>query len=136
MADETLEAQWNTIVCVREAVMKQLELARMAGTIGSPLEAQVRVAVEPAPLREMLGARAAALAEAFVVSGVEVVPADGRGADAEVAAMAPGVARVDVERAPGAKCARCWKYRAEVGQDREHPELCGRCRAAVQSSRV
>ena len=134
--DEALAARWETVARVREAVMKQLELARMAGTIGSPLEARVRLVVETAPLREMLGSRTAALEEAFVVSGVEVAPADGRGAGVEVAAVAEGLARVDVERAPGAKCARCWKYRVEVGQDREHPELCARCRAAVQVSRV
>jgi isoleucyl-tRNA synthetase len=26
-----------------------------------------------------------------------------------------------------AKCVRCWHYRADVGSDPEHPEICGRC---------
>jgi isoleucyl-tRNA synthetase len=31
-------------------------------------------------------------------------------------------------RASGhAKCARCWHYRADVGEVAEHPQLCGRC---------
>jgi isoleucyl-tRNA synthetase len=25
------------------------------------------------------------------------------------------------------KCARCWHYRADVGSNPAHPELCGRC---------
>jgi len=28
---------------------------------------------------------------------------------------------------PHAKCARCWHWREDVGQNAEHPELCGRC---------
>ncbi len=25
------------------------------------------------------------------------------------------------------KCERCWHYRADVGANAEHPNLCGRC---------
>jgi isoleucyl-tRNA synthetase len=25
------------------------------------------------------------------------------------------------------KCARCWHWRADVGKDPAHPEICGRC---------
>ena len=25
------------------------------------------------------------------------------------------------------KCERCWHYRADVGTDAKHPEICGRC---------
>ena len=28
---------------------------------------------------------------------------------------------------PHAKCARCWHWREDVGQDATHPELCSRC---------
>jgi isoleucyl-tRNA synthetase len=28
---------------------------------------------------------------------------------------------------PHRKCARCWHYRADVGADAKHPEICGRC---------
>jgi isoleucyl-tRNA synthetase len=35
------------------------------------------------------------------------------------------------ERAPGAKCPRCWNYRETVGTSTEHPSLCGRCAAAL-----
>ncbi|MGH8676883.1 MAG: zinc finger domain-containing protein, partial [Burkholderiales bacterium] len=27
------------------------------------------------------------------------------------------------------KCERCWHYRADVGHDPQHPEICGRCTA-------
>jgi isoleucyl-tRNA synthetase len=25
------------------------------------------------------------------------------------------------------KCVRCWQYRADIGTDASHPQLCGRC---------
>jgi len=38
---------------------------------------------------------------------------------------------VTVERAPGGKCERCWKYTPEVGNDPVLPTLCARCARAV-----
>ncbi|MCH7910329.1 MAG: hypothetical protein IIB38_12010, partial [Candidatus Hydrogenedentes bacterium] len=34
---------------------------------------------------------------------------------------------VTVETAAGAKCMRCWNYRASVGEVSDHPEICERC---------
>ena len=28
---------------------------------------------------------------------------------------------------PHTKCERCWHYRADVGSDEAHPQICGRC---------
>ncbi|MBM3372893.1 MAG: hypothetical protein FJY44_03365, partial [Betaproteobacteria bacterium] len=42
--------------------------------------------------------------------------------------QAPGDGvRVTVRPSTHAKCERCWHYRADVGHDPQHPELCGRC---------
>jgi isoleucyl-tRNA synthetase len=56
----------------------------------------------------------------FIVSAVAIEP---HSAD-ELA--------VRVSRAPGAKCQRCWNYTVEVGQSRDHPELCRRCEDVVR----
>jgi isoleucyl-tRNA synthetase len=34
---------------------------------------------------------------------------------------------VTVQPSSHSKCERCWHYRADVGLDPQHPELCGRC---------
>ena len=34
---------------------------------------------------------------------------------------------VEVVASKHLKCERCWHYRADVGQNAEHPTLCGRC---------
>ncbi len=34
---------------------------------------------------------------------------------------------VDVRPSSHQKCARCWHYRPDVGQDAAHPSICARC---------
>jgi isoleucyl-tRNA synthetase len=58
-----------------------------------------------------------------IVSALSVVR------DAAAAADAPMEVRVD--RAPGAKCPRCWNYRLDLGRSSAHPEVCGRCAEAL-----
>ena len=38
---------------------------------------------------------------------------------------------VEVAKADGTKCVRCWNYRPAVGANAAHPELCDRCVEAV-----
>jgi isoleucyl-tRNA synthetase len=38
---------------------------------------------------------------------------------------------VDVVKADGKKCVRCWNYRPAVGESAVHPELCDRCLDAI-----
>jgi isoleucyl-tRNA synthetase len=111
--------------------MKALEAERSRGLIGSPLEARVTLVVRDPALRRWCESRRAVLAEAFVVSGVEVMT-DGREPSGSPSAAADAVS-VRVERAPGRKCGRCWKYVPSVGQDAAHPALCERCVRVVRS---
>jgi isoleucyl-tRNA synthetase len=38
---------------------------------------------------------------------------------------------VEVRRAPGEKCERCWNYSTHVGENKEFPTVCERCTAAL-----
>ena len=38
---------------------------------------------------------------------------------------------VDVERADGVKCERCWKYTLDVGRHPRFPTICAVCGTAV-----
>ena len=29
--------------------------------------------------------------------------------------------------------ARCWQYRKDIGTDKDHPEVCGRCAAVLNA---
>ena len=48
----------------------------------------------------------------------------------------PEQLRIWVLAPEGKKCVRCWKYKPEVGQDSEHPLLCGRCSKAVRAQGI
>ncbi|MGA2870446.1 MAG: zinc finger domain-containing protein [Verrucomicrobiota bacterium] len=37
-----------------------------------------------------------------------------------------------VTKAEGQKCERCWHWEMDIGQNAEHPTICGRCVEAVK----
>ncbi|MCX7867769.1 MAG: hypothetical protein N2438_11720, partial [Limisphaera sp.] len=53
----------------------------------------------------------------------------------EIKTEGDGVVPVQVVRASGEKCERCWHWETDVGTHPEHPTLCGRCVAAVEALR-
>ncbi|TLM98578.1 hypothetical protein FDZ71_16930, partial [bacterium] len=59
----------------------------------------------------------------FIVSQVELVEGTGGAITDD---SLPGLG-VDVTKADGQKCQRCWNYSVTVGQSAEHPEACSRC---------
>lgn len=42
-----------------------------------------------------------------------------------------GLLGVEVERAAGEKCERCWNYSTRVGESERYPTACERCVAAL-----
>ena len=112
---EALEGRYQALFQVRELVQKRLEEARVAGLIGKSTEAAVTVRADGAT-RALLEAAREELPTLFIVSAV---------------ALAPGPLAVEVARAPGAKCPRCWTFSEAIGASAAHPELCPRCVAAL-----
>lgn len=100
---------------VRAAVTKQLEEVRIAGSIGSSLQAEVELKVsgEKAALLESLGDD---LKFVLITSAARVTPV--ATAEEEAVVVTPSTHQ---------KCERCWHYRADVGSHADHPGLCGRC---------
>ena len=105
-------AKWALVRGYRAEVLKKLEAAREAGEIGSSLQAEVDV-VAPAEDYEALASLGDDLRFVFITSAARV---------------SRGTARaVQVIPSSHPKCARCWHYRADVGADAAHRQLCGRC---------
>jgi isoleucyl-tRNA synthetase len=127
--DDTLKREWDRLLEVRREVAKALELARAQKLIGSGLEAAVRITSAPEDLPDLLAAKRPVLQTLFIVSHVET----GRGAAGAVhyeSQEIPGLV-IDVDRAPGDKCERCWMRSPAVGRSAAHPTLCDRCVAVV-----
>jgi isoleucyl-tRNA synthetase len=122
---------WTRVQAVRSAVARELERQRNAGLIGGSLEAALTIAADDQwlPLLAPLGDE---LRFVFITSEASLVTAAARGAGA-VATDLPGL-WVEVSAATGAKCARCWHRRADVGREPAHPDLCERCVQNVEGA--
>jgi isoleucyl-tRNA synthetase len=110
---------WDRLMEVREDVLKSLEEARKEKFIGAPLEARVRLTAD-GNLYPLLLQYASELPALFIVSQVALDEAPGASVS------------VQVERAEGAKCERCWKYTTDVGSEPQFPTICGACAGAVK----
>jgi isoleucyl-tRNA synthetase len=53
-------------------------------------------------------------------------------AEVTVADKNSGNGSIELTATAHKKCTRCWRCRPEVGKNLDHPELCGRCAAAVK----
>jgi isoleucyl-tRNA synthetase len=120
--EEQLRSDWTLLRGVRDQVLKSLEEARNQKLIGGSLEAQVTL-VAPEPAHLVLARYAQELRFLFIVSAVNLERAGGNGA--------AGL-RVQVSRAPGRKCERCWNYSTHVGEDPTYPGVCERCSAVLK----
>ncbi len=112
---DALELRYGRLFDVREVVQGKLEEARRAKLIGSGLEAMVTVRAQGEQLKLLEEAKAE-LPALFIVSKV---------------VLAEGPLSVEVARAPGVKCERCWVYAEDVGRDPAHPTICGKCGDAL-----
>ena len=107
-------AKWDRIHELRDVVKKSLETVIKDKTIRTSLEASVTLKASGEEL-EFLKRVENDLATVFIVSNVTVEEAD-------VAELT-----VEVAKASGEKCERCWAYSETVGDDCNHPTLCKRC---------
>jgi isoleucyl-tRNA synthetase len=131
-------ADWGGVMAARTAVSRRLEALRNAGEIGASLDADATVYCDP-PLADALAKLGDELRFTLLTSEARVRPAAERAEDAvEDQATAEDDSAGDDQRiwvaaaaAAGAKCARCWHRRDDVGQDADHSDLCGRCVANV-----
>lgn len=120
--NEDIRKNIETIIKVREVVLKALEVSRREGLINSSLEAKVLLDVYDKDITSILKKYESDLWEFFIVSQVEI---KSLGAS-DIKASEDGI-KVDVVRAEGEKCERCWIYSPTVGKNPEHPTLCQKC---------
>jgi len=124
--DEPALQRWDALLEIRATVTKALEEERAAKRIASSQEAAV-VVRGPAASMALLRSHEDAsrtfpgnLASLFIVSKVRLDDAE-------------GPVSVDVARAEGAKCERCWTYSVNVGRLPVHPGVCERCAEVLES---
>ena len=115
MAEDETD-HWKFLFEKREILFPHLETERKAKTIGKSLDAKVcLMETDPLVIRNALNE----FRELVNVSQVALTTErDGK----------------LVVHADGQKCERCWHWETDIGQNAEHPTLCGRCVEAVLKS--
>ena len=118
---------WHQVMAVREAVSRELERLRVAGGIGSSLDAEVDLycGQEVLDQLKLLGDE---LHFVLITSYARVYRLETPPDDAIHFTLVSGD-ELWIAAAPSAhaKCIRCWHHQRDVGDNRNHPELCGRC---------
>jgi len=118
---------WSLVIETRDTVSKELERLRVAGGIGSSLDAEVNLYCGQ-ELFEQLGKLGNELRFVFITSEAKVYRDTEKPDDAMHFTLTTNDdVWVAVSPTAHAKCVRCWHHREDVGTHAEHPELCGRC---------
>jgi isoleucyl-tRNA synthetase len=121
LADQTLLKKWEDLLGVREQVNGALEQKRKNKVIGTSLGARV-VLRASGPIAALLDGHRAELPMLLNVSDVSLTVVSTTG-DSSV--------EVETEKAPGVKCARCWRFVPSVRTEPEWAGICDRCVEAL-----
>ena len=117
-----IEAKWLDLMELRGDVSRALEESRRAKTIGHSLDAWVAITPRDEADVDFLAKNVALLKNLFIVSHVRIEPVSG---------PAPS-RRIEIGRAEGEKCERCWMFDPQVGENQQNPGLCPRCLDVVK----
>jgi len=108
--------RWKLLFEKRETWLSILELQRKAKVIGKSLDAKLTV-LDTDPL--VTSGALKDFQELVNISQVEITNVT----DTEAKL---------ISHADGQKCERCWHWETDIGQNAEHPTICGRCIGAVK----
>ena len=115
--EDGFESAWDRIHDLRDTVKKSLEVVIKDKTVKSSLETCVTLKASGDEY-EFIKSILPELKTVFIVSDVKLVENSGE-------------LEVEVAKAEGDKCERCWCYSTTVGSSAEHPTLCARCAAIL-----
>ncbi len=116
---------WERFLAVRSEVTKATEPVRQSGKVGHSLDVHVTLYMDPA-LTAQLDTCSTDLRACFIVSQISIAPLSQAPDTAYVSTEIEGLA-IDITKASGTKCERCWIRSNELGTHPEHPSLCPRC---------
>ncbi|MEK3764910.1 MULTISPECIES: isoleucine--tRNA ligase [unclassified Solibacillus] len=123
-----LRTKWAKVIVVRNEVLKALEEARNAKTIGKSLEAKISVYADSETI-ELLNDANIDFAQLSIVSQFFIA---GSKENAPEEALVLEKTALVVEKADGEKCERCWTISETVGTSESHATLCKRCADVVE----
>ncbi len=116
--DTALLKQFDDFMAIRSNVLKELEKARQSGLIGSSQEAQLILGKNESDFIKTLSiVDASEIARLFIVSKVAYSTED----------------NIQVIKADGHKCPRCWNYVDELVMSQTGEKVCSRCQKVLEN---
>ena len=126
--DNNIETRLGVIIGLIPDAAKSLEEKRGSGLIGSSFDARINILTNNEIRYKYLESLKADLAEIFKVSEVSVFKIEGLDSHAaSKSAQYPDIA-IEISKADGAKCPRCWNYSQSVNVNNE---ICEKCLEAI-----
>ncbi len=122
--DSNLIKRWEKILSIREHITRAIEVKRQSGEIGSSLEAAIKIKTGSTENKNFLDSASHLWAQIAIVSKAEIE-----------FSKESGEIEVEVSKAEGSKCPRCWQWRTDIGSDLAHPEVCAKCAKALSKFR-
>ena len=123
--DAALMMRWDHLLRLRSITLGGLEQGRAAGVLKASREALAKIRAKGAELPSLLKAYEQSLPMILGVSAVELLDNP-----------LMNDLSVEVEKAPGKKCERCWIFKTDLGVKTQWPDICGRCADAIEMEEV
>jgi len=114
---------WASILLAKEAINKVIEEQRKEGLIKGSLGADIAVYADQA-LHKTLAKLGDELRFVTITSKAVLSPLSDVG---DLPESSLSGLRVAVSHSTATKCVRCWHFIEDVGDQEDHPEVCGRC---------
>ncbi|MGE5197335.1 MAG: isoleucine--tRNA ligase [Deltaproteobacteria bacterium] len=128
--EENIDQEFKAIIGLIPDVAKALEERRSAGIIGSSFDAKINLLTNNEIRYKYLESLKGELPEIFKVSQVGLIKKDISASGLPASSAYPDIA-IEISKAEGKKCVRCWNYSLAVGSDEAHPLICDKCSAAI-----
>jgi isoleucyl-tRNA synthetase len=126
---------WKQLLFRRVEGLPTLENARQQKLIGKALDAALSLTISPQdPCLSVLLNHQNEVRELLNVSQFSVKGELPPGMELKPDRILIGTFNYAVRHADGQKCERCWHWETDIGQNVEHPTICGRCVEAVKQS--
>ena len=122
----------KTVIGLISDITERLEEKRSQGLIGSSFDAKIILLTNNDFRVKYLESLEGDLCEIFKISqiGIKFDP-NLPNLDKCVRAITSPDIKIEVEKADGTKCVRCWNYSPSVGKSKSHPLICDRCITAL-----
>jgi isoleucyl-tRNA synthetase len=128
--NQDIGTEFKLIIELIPDVTRALEEKRNKGTIGSSFDAKINILTKDEFRYKYLRSLEEDLPEVFKASQVEISKKDNLDSSQMIKSRYPDIA-IEILKAGGFKCQRCWNYSSTVGLDKEHLGICEKCLIAI-----